>query len=67
MGRTAEAPIKPIGGGPGSQHLPDGEVDLVGELAVESMARFNEHRDTLAKLDGVAGVTTMPVLRVEAT
>lgn len=43
-----------------------GEIDLVVELTVESMAQLNEHRDTIAKLDGVADVTTMPVLRVEA-
>jgi DNA-binding Lrp family transcriptional regulator len=43
-----------------------GEIDLVVELAVESMAQLNEHRDTIARLDGVADVTTMPVLRVEA-
>jgi DNA-binding Lrp family transcriptional regulator len=43
-----------------------GEIDLVVELAVESMAQLNAHRDTVAKLDGVADVTTMPVLRVEA-
>jgi DNA-binding Lrp family transcriptional regulator len=42
-----------------------GETDLVVELAVESMYRLNEHRDTIARLDGVADVTTMPVLRVE--
>lgn len=43
-----------------------GEIDLVVELAVGSMHALNEHRDTIAKLDGVADVTTMPVLRVEA-
>ena len=43
-----------------------GEIDLVVELSVESMAQLNEHRDTIARLDGVADVTTMPVLRIEA-
>lgn len=43
-----------------------GEIDLVVELAVGSMHALNEHRDTIARLDGVADVTTMPVLRVEA-
>jgi DNA-binding Lrp family transcriptional regulator len=43
-----------------------GEIDLVVELAVESMHALNEHRDTIARLEGVADVTTMPVLRVEA-
>lgn len=43
-----------------------GEIDLVVELAVDSMHALNEHRDRIARLDGVADVTTMPVLRVEA-
>jgi DNA-binding Lrp family transcriptional regulator len=42
-----------------------GDIDLVVELAVASMAELNEHRDRIARLDGVADVTTMPVLRVE--
>jgi Lrp/AsnC family leucine-responsive transcriptional regulator len=43
-----------------------GEIDLVVELRVESMAALNDHRDSIARLEGVADVTTMPVLRVEA-
>jgi DNA-binding Lrp family transcriptional regulator len=42
-----------------------GEIDLVVELAVGSMSELNAHRDAVARLDGVADVTTMPVLRVE--
>ncbi|WP_284615282.1 Lrp/AsnC family transcriptional regulator [Aquabacterium humicola] len=42
-----------------------GEIDLVVELAVASMSELNAHRDAVARLDGVADVTTMPVLRVE--
>jgi DNA-binding Lrp family transcriptional regulator len=42
-----------------------GEIDLVVELAVDSMDQLNDHRDRIARLDGVADVTTMPVLRVE--
>lgn len=42
-----------------------GETDLVVEVAVPDMAGLNEQRDTMASLEGVAGVTTMPVLRVE--
>jgi Lrp/AsnC family leucine-responsive transcriptional regulator len=43
-----------------------GEIDLVVELAVDSMQQLNAHRDCIANMDGVADVTTMPVLRVEA-
>ena len=52
---------------PGTQrcYSVSGEIDLVVELAVESMQQLNAHRDTIARLDGVADVTTMPVLRVE--
>lgn len=42
-----------------------GETDLVVEVAGPDMAGLNEQRDTMASLDGVAAVTTMPVLRVE--
>lgn len=42
-----------------------GETDLVVELAVPTMRELNDHRDTMARLDGVADVTTMPILRVE--
>jgi DNA-binding Lrp family transcriptional regulator len=42
-----------------------GETDLVVELAVATMRELNDHRDGIARLDGVADVTTMPILRVE--
>jgi DNA-binding Lrp family transcriptional regulator len=42
-----------------------GEIDLVVEVAVASMRELNDHRDAVARLDGVGDVTTMPVLRVE--
>jgi DNA-binding Lrp family transcriptional regulator len=42
-----------------------GEIDLVVEVGVTSMRELNDHRDAVARLAGVADVTTMPVLRVE--
>lgn len=42
-----------------------GETDLVVELAVPTMRELNDHRDSIARLEGVADVTTMPILRVE--
>ncbi|NRF70944.1 Lrp/AsnC family transcriptional regulator [Aquincola sp. S2] len=42
-----------------------GDIDLVVEVAVTTMRELNDHRDAVARLDGVADVTTMPVLRVE--
>lgn len=46
-------------------HSVSGEIDLVVEFAVATMRELNDHRDTVARLPGVADVTTMPVLRVE--
>ncbi len=42
-----------------------GDIDLVVEAAVATMALLNEHRDAVSRLEGVVDVTTMPVLRVE--
>jgi DNA-binding Lrp family transcriptional regulator len=42
-----------------------GDIDLVVELGVATMHDLNARRDAIARLPGVADLTTMPVLRVE--
>jgi DNA-binding Lrp family transcriptional regulator len=42
-----------------------GDIDLVVELGVATMHELNERRDTVARLAGVADLTTVPILRVE--
>jgi DNA-binding Lrp family transcriptional regulator len=46
-------------------HSVSGDIDLVVEVAVANLRELNDHRDAVARLPGVADVTTMPVLRVE--
>jgi DNA-binding Lrp family transcriptional regulator len=59
--------IRRINALPGTRHCHSvsGDIDLVVEVAVATMRELNDHRDAVARLDGVADVTTMPVLRVE--
>lgn len=42
-----------------------GDIDLVVEIGVANMHELNDRRDTVARLDGVADLTTVPILRVE--
>lgn len=42
-----------------------GEIDLIVEIAALTMRDLNDQRDTVARIDGVADVTTVPVLRIE--
>lgn len=42
-----------------------GDIDLIVELGVGSMHELNARRDTVARLAGVADLTTVPILRVE--
>jgi DNA-binding Lrp family transcriptional regulator len=59
--------IQRINAQPGTQrcYSVSGDIDLVVELAVATMHDLNARRDSVARLDGVADVTTMPILRVE--
>jgi DNA-binding Lrp family transcriptional regulator len=59
--------IRRINAMPGTRHCHSvsGDIDLVVEVALPTMRELNDHRDAVARLDGVADVTTMPVLRVE--
>ncbi|MED5618306.1 Lrp/AsnC family transcriptional regulator [Ideonella sp. BN130291] len=59
--------IRSINAMPGARrcYSVSGDIDLVVELAVGSMQELNDHRDHIARLEGVADVTTMPILRVE--
>lgn len=59
--------IRRINALPGTRHCHSvsGDIDLVVEVMVATMRELNDHRDAVARLDGVADVTTMPVLRVE--
>jgi DNA-binding Lrp family transcriptional regulator len=67
--RRTPAPdiIRHINAQPGARrcYSVSGEIDLVVELAVATMHELNARRDSVARLDGVADVTTMPILRVE--
>jgi DNA-binding Lrp family transcriptional regulator len=42
-----------------------GEIDLLVEIEAPTMARLNATRDALAQIDGVADVTTAPILNVD--
>ena len=67
--RRTPAPdiIQRINAQPGARrcYSVSGDIDLVVELAVATMHDLNARRDSVARLDGVADVTTMPILRVE--
>ena len=59
--------IRRINALPGTRHCHSvsGDIDLVVEVRVATMRELNDHRDAVARLEGVSDVTTMPVLRVE--